>query len=212
MRRATAAIAAALLALAAGAATGPAVGQTPRENADRFLRFIGSATYSTLVVKKALDTDEQMLPPCRERREPVGRRLAAITVQPEFSGVREVPIAGAWVERVTVRRCGQTVEHNVFAFASPVRGLHVVAGFPGETRTDLELQALVGKTVAERARREAPSCRQVEIVGTAMAERPAGQNSPWAERWTVWRCGQIAAYLVRFQPKPGGGANFTVGN
>jgi hypothetical protein len=208
MPRTVVAIVVALLALAGV----PAIGQTPREDADRFLRFLGSATYSTLVVKKALDTDEQMLPPCRERREPVGRRLAAITQQPQFSGVREVPVAGAWVERVSVRRCGQTVEHNVFAFASPVRGLHVVAGFPGETRTDLELQALVGKAVAERARREAPACRQVEIVGTAIVERPAGQTSPWAERWTVWRCGQTAAYVVRFQPKPGGGASFAVAN
>lgn len=201
-----------LVAALALAAAAPAAAQATRENADRFLRFIGSATYSTLVVKKALDTDEQMLPPCREKREPVARRLAAITQQPEFSGVREVPIAGAWVERVSIRRCGQVVEHNVFAFASRVRGLHVVAGFPGETRTDLDLQAAVGKAVAERARREAPGCRQIEIVATALVERPASPQSPWAERWSVWRCGQVAAYVVRFAPKAGGGATYAIGN
>ena len=101
---------------------------------------------------------------------------------------------------------------DVFAFASRVRGLHVVAGFPGETRTDLDLQAAVGKAVAERARREAPGCRQIEIVATALVERPASPQSPWAERWSVWRCGQVAAYVVRFAPKAGGGATYAIGN
>ena len=199
-------------ALLVFAISAPAFGQaTSHDQVDRFARFINSARYTTLVVDRALVTDRAMAPPCNDQRQFVGRRLLAVTETPSFAPGRDVPLAGAWLERVTLRRCGTTVDHNVFVKATRDRGVQASTGFPGESQTDLELQIAVGRAVIERARAQQPSCQRLEIVAMAITERPAQRGQPWSERWTVWSCGRSMPYPVRFTPRPDGGAGFTVG-
>jgi hypothetical protein len=200
------------IALLCLALSGPAFGQaaTP-DQVDRFARFINSARYTTLVVDRALVTDRAMAPPCADQRQFVGRRLLAVTETPKFVAGRDVPVAGNWLERVTLRRCGATVDHNVFVKATPDRGVQASTGFPGESRTALELQIEVGRAVIEKAKADMPACNRREIVAMAVAERAAPRGQPWSERWTVWSCGRLLTYAIRFAPKPDGSAGFAIG-
>lgn len=186
----------------------PALAQQPdREQVDQFLRFLRTTTYSELLAQKALDTDVQMPPECSER-ELVGRELFAVTRQPRFIETREVPIEGAWAERVTIERCGRRVEHNIYFFASRVRGLHAVAGFPGRTLTEPQLQFEVARDLLGVGRRLAPQCETFDVVETRIVERPDGPTRPWTERWSLYMCGRVHEQTVRFIPDNEGRTGF----
>jgi hypothetical protein len=102
------------------------------------------------------------------------------------------------------------VRHNVFLFASRVRGLHAVVAFPGESRADLELQAQIGKQVIANARRTNQACKRLDIVETTLREKDAAPGRPWTEIWTSWVCGVLIHSEVRYTPKAGGGIDFRV--
>lgn len=201
-----------LLAVAAVLSAGTAHAQAPptAQDADRFIRLLQSYDYQKLVAGKVMETDEGMAPPCNAERKIESRQIVAITEPPQFLATREVPTAGKWVERVTVSRCGRSVRHNVFLFASTVRGLHAVVGFPGESRADIDLQFEVGKAVAANARRTNPSCKRLDIVEIAQRDRNSTPGQPWTEIWTSWVCGTLVHAEVRYTPKPGGGIGYAV--
>src|SRR5262245_40300635 len=115
-------------ALAASAVAAPAAAQNTQD-ADRFIKLLQSYDYEKLIGSKVLETDQQMAPPCPGERKIESRQIVAIVEAPQFIATRDVPVAGRWLERVVVSRCGKSVRHNVFLFASEVRGLHAVVGF-----------------------------------------------------------------------------------
>jgi len=199
-------ILACLIALSINA---PAPAQTAQD-ADRFIRLLQSYDYEKLIGAKVLETDQAMAPPCQGERKIESRQLVTITEAPQFIATRDVPIAGRWLERVTVSRCGRQVRHNVFLFASKVRGLHAVVGFPGESRADLDLQFQIGKQVVASARRTNPACKRLDIVEAVLRERNTAAGQPWTEIWTSWVCGTLVHAEVRFSPKPGGGISYVV--
>ena len=196
------------LSLAAPAG-GPAAAQTPQD-ADKFIKLVQSYDYEKLIGSKVLETDQQMSPPCQGDRKIESRQIVAITEAPQFIQTRDVPVAGRWLERVVVSRCGKNVRHNVFLTASRLRGLHAVVGFPGDSRADLDLQFQIGKQVVANARRTNAGCRKLDIIDIAQRERntPAGQ--PWTEIWTSWVCGTLVTTEVRYAPKVGGGIDYRV--
>lgn len=200
-----------LLAIVVSAAlTVQASAQASREQADKFIRFLGSETYATLVAQRALANDEAMPPRCKTRSIS-DRKIVAIPETPRFIATREVPVRGKWVERIRIARCGRAVDHNIFVSASRVRGLHAAAGFPGNSLTDIQLQLLAGRAVLRRAIARTPrSCKRVEIVNTRVLRKPASPGAPWAENWTVWACGKRLTQRIAFRPKPGGGLGFTL--
>lgn len=215
-----AATAAVLLLAAAGppaahgqpaqARTGPyqtAQARTDEETIRRFRSFLGSWTYSTLIAKRALDNDDALPPTCGRRRV-VGRRIVALPVRPEFIPSREVPVAGEWVERVAVRRCGRVVHHNIFVSAHRVRGLVARPGFPGNTRAGLDLQVAVAKAVLKRVLASRRGCRRVDIVNTQVLGRPTERYAPWREAWSAWACGRRVQQTVTFTPARGGRTRF----
>lgn len=173
------------------------------ETVRKFRSLLGSWTYSTLIAKRALDNDAALPPPCGRRRV-LARRLVALPVKPEFIASRQVPVAGAWVERVAIQRCGSVVQHNIFVTASRVRGLVARAGFPGTTRAALDLQAAVGKRALKRVLDAHRGCRRVDIVDTKVIGRPRNPRAPWSEVWTVWACGRLVRQTWDFTPSAGG--------
>ncbi len=185
----------------------PATAQSDRATVERFLKYLASQTYSTFLGHKALTVDEAMPPKCKTR-ELTGRKLVAIIGKPAFHGKRKVPITGQWLERITIKRCGRTVEHNILMTASKVRGLLAVAGFPGRTRTSLDLQLRVGNVISVKTKRRYPKCRRIEIVNTRVTQRPTSRTDPWIESWTVWRCGRRMSYRIRFLPGKDGKTKF----
>lgn len=196
------------LSLAAPAGS-PAAAQTPQD-ADKFIKLVQSYDYEKLIGSKVLETDQQMSPPCQGERKIEGRQIVAIVEAPQFVDTRAVPVAGKWRERVTVSRCGQTVRHNIFLYASRVRGLHAVVAFPGESRADLEIQFQIGKQVLASARRTNRACKRLDIVETTLREKDAAPGQPWTEIWTSWVCGILVHAEVRYTPKAGGGLDFRV--
>ena len=198
-----------LAAVASAAMLSPALGQTAQD-ADKFIKLIQSYDYEKLIGGKVMETDQQMSPPCNGERKIDGRQIVAIVQAPQFVDTRTVPVAGEWRERVTVSRCGKQVRHNVFLYASRVRGLHAVVAFPGESRADLETQAQIGKQVLAAARRTNPSCRRLDIIDTSLRDKDAPRGQPWTEVWTSWVCGVLTYAEVRYTPKTAGGVDFRV--
>jgi hypothetical protein len=200
-------------ALLVAALTVPAA-MTPRaqtqQDADRFIKLLQSYDYEKLIGSKVLETDQQMSPPCPSERKIEGRQLVTVTEAPQFISTREVPVAGRWLERVTVSRCGKSMRHNVFLQATRVRGLHAVVGFPGESRADLDLQFQIGKQVIANARRTNTGCKKLDIIDTSQRERNVPPGQPWTEIWTSWVCGTLVTTEVRYAPKPGGGIDYRV--
>lgn len=181
----------------------PSMAQVNEETVRKFHRFLGSWTYSTLVAKRALDNDAALPPRCNRRRV-VARRLVALPVRPQFIATRQVPVAGAWVERVAIRRCGSVVQHNIFVTASKVRGLVARAGFPGTTRAALDLQIAVGKRALKRVLEFRRGCRRVDIVDTKVTGGSRNPRAPWTEVWTIWACGKLVRQTWEFTPGAGG--------
>jgi hypothetical protein len=55
------------------------------------------------------------------------------------------------------------------------------------------------------------NCKSARVVFTEVTEPPAKVNvDPWAERWTVDRCGVSVHYQVEFRPNRRGGTDFGV--
>jgi hypothetical protein len=198
-----------LLAIALATLSSPALAQT-QQDADRFIKLLQSYDYEKLIGGKVLETDQQMSPPCRSERKIEGRQLVTVTEAPQFISTREVPVAGRWLERVTVSRCGKSVRHNVFLQASRVRGLHAVVGFPGESRADLDLLFQIGKQVVANARRTNPGCKKLDIIDIALRDKTVPPGQPWIEIWTSWVCGTLVTSEVRYAPKPAGGIDYRV--
>jgi hypothetical protein len=187
----------------------PVSAQTAQD-ADRFIKLVRSYDYEKLVGSKVIETDQQMSPPCQGERKIESRQIVTVTEAPQFIATRDVPVAGRWLERVVVSRCGRQVRHNVFLFASKLRGLHAVVGFPGESRADLDLQFQIGKQVVATARRTNTACRKLDIIDITQRERDVPLGRPWTEIWTSWVCGTIVTSEVRYAPKAGGGIAFSV--
>jgi len=188
--------------------SGPALAQDGEDTRARFVKFLGSPAYTQLIAKQALDNDSYMPPKCNSRQV-VRRRFIYLFRRPAFLATRDVPIAGEWLVRVTVRRCGRAVDHNLFVKASHVRGLVVQPGYPGNTLTLPADQIRVGKALIKRTLRAQRGCRRVDVINTRVTAPPRGAPR-WTETWTVWACGRRLTYRIGFSRQGGGQTTFRI--
>lgn len=179
---------------------GPAFAQSLEKRAQQFKAYLGSLDYSTFLAQKALDNDKLLPPACGKRRLTGRRQLFAVYQTPRFIRTRKVPIRGAWAERVEVARCGKTVLHNIYLSASPKRGIHAVAGFPGTTVTRVGTQLAAGKQLIAAVRAQIPSCRKMDILNTVRTTRQTKAGASWREVWTVYACGRSVRRTMVFTP------------
>lgn len=188
-------------AVVSGAAlAGPVFAQSLEKRAQQFKAYLGSLDYSTFLAQKALDNDKALPPACSKRRLTGRRQLFAVYQTPRFIRTRKVPIRGAWAERVEVSRCGRTVLHNIYLSASPKRGIHAVAGFPGTTVTRVGTQVTAGKQLIAAVRAQIPTCRKMDILNTARITQQAKTGGAWREVWTVYACGRSVRRTMVFTP------------
>jgi len=189
-----------LLALVLVTAAVPAWSQSMERRAQQFKAYLGSLAYSTFVAQKAMDNDKLLPPACTQRKLTGRRQLFAVYQTPRFIRTRKVPIRGAWAERIEVQRCGRYIIHNIYLTASPKRGLHAVAGFPGFTIARVGTQLRAGKLLIEDVRARLPRCRRMDIIHTARISKPSGVNRSWRENWTVYACGRRVRRTLQFTP------------
>lgn len=187
-------------AVSVSANTSLAHAQSLEKRAQQFKAYLGSLEYSTFLAQKALDNDKLLPPACAKRKLTGRRQLFAVYQTPRFISTRKVPIRGAWAERVEVARCGRTVLHNIYLSASPKRGIHAVAGFPGTTVTRVGTQLVAGKQLIAAVRAQIPRCRKMDILNTARASRQTKAGGAWREVWTVYACGRSVRRTMVFTP------------
>lgn len=209
-RRATRQAAGGVLAVWMTAVIAVTAAAQPSDRAGaRFVKFLGSQTYTQLIAKRALDTDLEMPPTCKNRQV-MKRRFIYLFRRPQFISSREVPVAGEWLVRVTVRRCGRMVEHNMFVRASRVRGLVVQPGYPGTTLLLPKSQVRVGKAVIRRTLRARRGCRRVDVVETRVTTPPRRGDLRWTETWITWACGRRYRHTLSLTRRRGGATDFSI--
>lgn len=169
--------------------------------AKRFLQFRQSAPFRALLMRTVRQADERLPPACDDRK-PVGRELVAVPEPVLFKPGRADPVAGRWIERVAVARCGTTVQHNVFFVASE-DGLASLAAVPGRTRAGIALQRRATTAVATTDRLDGKACDRRIVVDTRVASAPVSEGAAWDETWTVDACGKRRRWRVVFTPRPG---------
>lgn len=83
---------------------------------------------------------------------------------------------------------------------------------PGVSGADNELQRGAARMIWFLEALDDRECEDRRIVDTAILKLPRKPGrSPWTEKWTVDRCGELVFYKIRFTPTPDiGGTDFKV--
>jgi hypothetical protein len=155
--------------------------------------------------------------------------LQNVLEAPRFAADSNAPIAGVWIDRVDIDRCGTTIAENMLVIVD--RGtMNIARLLPGTTKAGPLLQrdamqpALAAATVkrdkAEKAgAKPCPDREGVTVADTSfLRERipivndAAGRMTAgaWDETWIFLFCGQEIPVRIHFDGDGNGGANFTV--
>ena len=86
--------------------------------------------------------------------------------------------------------------------------VRLVAGFPGHTLTQPQLQFEVASKLLATGRRLAPRCKTFDVVQTELISKPRNRTAAWTERWSLYMCGEIHRQRVRFMPDSQGRTAF----
>lgn len=83
---------------------------------------------------------------------------------------------------------------------------------PGVSGADDALQRGAARMIWFLEALDDRECEDRRIVDTAILKLPRKPGrSPWTEKWTVDRCGELVFYKIRFTPTPDiGGTDFKV--
>jgi hypothetical protein len=85
--------------------------------------------------------------------------------------------------------------------------------FPGQSLADAQLQTDTFNMVLLRETISDNTCGQRKVINTEVVESPRSVGvDPWAERWTVDRCGKLIYYRIGFVPDSKGGTDIHVPN
>lgn len=169
---------------------------------ERLDTFRQREDYTKVVHVRAMYADERRDAACRERKV-VGMRLRSVQKSPTFFEERPEPQTGQWTELVKIESCGALVEQTVFAVVNTKEGLLIIAGMPGQTLADLQLQTEVSIALGllERQQSQKSKCRERPSTMTELVTPPL-MNGSWEERWVYQSCGAVRRYKVAFSTDP----------
>lgn len=216
------ALALALLATAAPAfaqspAPAPAQNQAPaagQNQAERFQAYLQMNGYKNLLGKLANIGDTLSAPECKDHKL-VSHTIVAIFAPPNFvEGLH--PVAGQWLDRVVMNRCGTEVFQNV-AFKAQPNGQPPLTALlmPGATATIPPKQDQVTADIlAAMAKNKCSDQTQIVPVNTkrdkeTKALKVDGKGKvlegAWKEIWTFRACGKTVNATVELSADGKGG-------
>jgi hypothetical protein len=186
---------------------------------ERFKAYIASPGYQGFLGQIAIGGENISAPECKEPKL-VSHSVVAMFVLPDFGeGVH--PHAGAWLDRVTMDRCGTKVFQNVAMRASPDNKPPAAAlMLPGETGTTPAKQGeVINDLIAAFAKAKCSDPTRIIPVNTKMekaAKPPRLDESGrliegnWKETWSFNACGKPAKATVEFTADGKGGLTHKV--
>ncbi|MCC6470234.1 MAG: hypothetical protein IT563_18075 [Alphaproteobacteria bacterium] len=202
--RARAALATLLLATA-----GPACAQQGMDAAtnEKFSRFVGSNKnyFDWLQVRLAQAEPVPLRETCAAVKATKRIRLL-VTKPPTFTDT-PFPASGAWIEQLTVDRCGSEAVRSILVDVRDSRA-QAIPLLPGRTNAAPLLQRDAALP-AEVAAKVKVNCKdRMYVVDTAI-EGDARPGAPWRETWTFMGCkGTQSQVAMTFTPDGNGGTNF----
>jgi hypothetical protein len=198
-----AALAALLLAAPAPA---PAQGLDPATN-EKFGRFVGgNKDYFDWLQARLAQAEPAPLRDACAAVKPTRRIRLLVTKPPTFTD-SPFPASGAWIEQLTVDRCGAEVVRSILVDVREGRA-QAIPLLPGRTNASPLLQRDAEKP-AEAAAQVKAKCRdKMHVVDTAL-DGEAKPGAAWKETWTFMGCkGAQSQVAMTFTPDGKGGTNF----
>lgn len=191
----------------------PAAGQ-PQDPAQRFQAYVTSDGYKNMLSQLAVMGDTISAPECKEHK-PQERASLTIYAPPMFEAGLH-PVAGLWLDRIKMNRCGATTFQNVLIQAQkdgqPPRAALML---PGTTMANPPMQNVIMKDVVEQLGKK--NCADVTKIVPVDTKRdkeskPIKLNDKgmivegaWKEIWTFKACGKTVNATVDISADGKGG-------
>jgi hypothetical protein len=209
-------LAAAAPALAQNAPELPGTLPAPTASSDpeRFKAYIGSQGYQGFLGQIAMNGESISAPECKQPKL-ISHSVVAMFALPSFGeGVH--PHAGAWLDRVTMDRCGTQVFQNIAMRASPENKPPAAAlMLPGETGTTPNKQGeVIADLITAFAKAKCNDPSKIIPVNTKVekAAKPLKLDEQgrliegnWKETWSFNACGKPAKATIEFTADGKGG-------
>lgn len=211
------------------AATQPVLAQTVPEaqpsqalvqdQAQRFQGYVTSDSYKKMLGQLALMGETASAPECKANK-PQERASLTVYGQPLFeAGVH--PVAGLWVDRIKMDRCGTVSFQNIILQAQKDGKLPQAALLmPGTTMTNPPMQNLIMKDVlAALEKKKCSDQTKIVPVSTKMEKesKPLKLDAKgtivegaWKESWTFKACGKAVTLAVDLAADGKGGLTHKV--
>lgn len=170
---------------------------------EAFKSYVTSPAYKARIRELVVANEKLIAPDCQDIA-PVER--ANLTVYKDILISGGHPAGGLWVDRIKMRRCGQTALQSVL--------FQAVSGFdeprsqmlaPGDTKANPPLQSIIMAEIAKRVM-EAGCRQQFLVTGTAVSQEivPISlgadkviKDGEWIEAWQLRACDRPLEISVR---------------
>lgn len=198
------------------AQTAPVPSQEP---AQRFQAYVTSDGYKKMLAQLAIMGETVSAPECKEHK-PQERASLTVYGPPMFeTGMH--PVAGLWVDRIKMDRCGATSFQNIILQAQKDgKPPQAALLMPGTTMTNPPMQNLVMKDVlAGLAKKKCSDQSQIVPVSTKMEKESKPlkldgkgmiSEGAWKETWTFKACGKTVNATVDLAADGKGGLTHKV--
>lgn len=197
----------------------PQAQAVPQDPAQRFQAYVTNDGYKNMLGQLANMGETVSAPECKAHK-PLERASLTVYGAPLFEAGLH-PVAGLWVDRVKMDRCGTTTFQNVLLQAQkdgkPPRAALLM---PGTTMTNPPMQSIVMKDILEGlAKKKCTDQAQIVPVNTKMEKEskplkldPKGMiaEGVWKESWTFKACGKPVTVTIDLSADGKGGLSHKV--
>lgn len=196
----------------------PAPAAQPQNPAQRFEAYATSEGYKKAIGQLAVMGATISAPECKDHKA-VKRASITIYAGPQFAeGVH--PVAGLWLDRVLMDRCGKPGYQNILVQAVPGATPKAALKMPGQTfanppMQDLVMKDIIGALAAKKCSDPAQIIPVDTVPGKETKPRKIDQKGMlvegvWKETWTLKACGKPVSATVDFTADGKGGMTHKV--
>jgi hypothetical protein len=184
----------------------------------RFQAYVTSEGYKSMLAQLAVMGETVSAPECKDHAP---KERAGLTVYgPPLFEAGPHPVAGLWVDRIRMDRCGTTSFQNVLLQAqkdgTPPRAALLM---PGSTMTNPPMQKLIMTDVLAGLEKKCPDQAKIIPVLTKMEkestplkvdEKGMITQGAWKETWTFKACGKTVNATIELSANGKGTLNHKV--